>query len=776
MRQRPQQGQRPTPTPAASEADLEAHGLYRFGLAYGRRVYRLRWLILALWALTFLAAAPFAVRLPSVLTGGGYTFNNSDSVKVQTIAERQLHQPVAQVSVVFQSATTPASDPAFQAEVQRFAARAQSFAHVSGVMPGITGQDGRTVLVAVNFNEDADHLEQHLAAFRTLIPSSGAATPARAYITGDVAVYDEFNSIAQQDTEKADGAALPIALIVLLVVFGTLAAAFIPVLLALVAIPVALAAIYVIALHTETGIAVLSIASVIGIGISIDYSLFLVRRFREELGRGRAVPDAIGWTVATAGEAIFFSALTVMVGFVGLLLLGIPVLSSFGVGGVLVVAAALLGALTLVPALLSVLGTRINALRLPLIGRITAAGRGETGAESGGFWHRWALGVMRRPVLIIAGVAVVLVALGWPITQLAIGIPSVSSLPASSEARQGAEIIAQQYPETTRPSIYIIAQTPDGSSVLAPDNLARIEALTAWLARQPHVSGVVSLTHLPDEPQLSAPQLSALYASGAYQQNPVLAQFVAQNAAGGTTLLTAVSDTRLDSVAGKQQIIDLRHGDTAAADGLRVYVGGFQAISLDFNGYLYGNFPRTILFVLLVTFLLLLLMFRSLLLPLKAVLVNVLSISAAYGVLVWVFQWGNLQHLLGYTSEGFVETTVPVILFCILFGLSMDYEVFLLSRIREEWLRTGNNRYAVARGLEKTAGVITNAALIFTIVTAALTFTTLITTKEVGLGMTVAILVDATIIRCLLVPAAMRLLGRWNWWLPGRPVPAKQGS
>ncbi|HKS71401.1 MAG TPA: MMPL family transporter, partial [Ktedonobacterales bacterium] len=221
-------------------------------------------------------------------------------------------------------------------------------------------------------------------------------------------------------------------------------------------------------------------------------------------------------------------------------------------------------------------------------------------------------------------------------------------------------------------------------------------------------------------------------------------------------------------------IIDLRRGDKAAGEGLNVYVGGFQAVSLDFNDYLYGNFPKTIAFVLIVTFLLLLLMFRSLLLPLKAVLMNVLSISAAYGVLVWVFQWGNLHTQLGFISEGFVETTVPVLLFCILFGLSMDYEVFLLSRIREEWLRSGNNRYAVARGLEKTAGVITNAALIFVIVTAALAFTTLVTTKEVGVGMTVAVLVDATIIRSLLVPATMRLLGRWNWWLPGRPVPVEK--
>jgi RND superfamily putative drug exporter len=202
-------------------------------------------------------------------------------------------------------------------------------------------------------------------------------------------------------------------------------------------------------------------------------------------------------------------------------------------------------------------------------------------------------------------------------------------------------------------------------------------------------------------------------------------------------------------------------------------VGGVQATSLDFNRYLYGNFPRAIAFVLIATFLLLLLLFRSVLLPLKAVLMNVLSVSAAYGILVVVFQWGYLSDQLGFTSDGFIDSTVPILLFCILFGLSMDYEVFLLSRIREEWLRIRNNRHAVALGLEKTGGVITNAALLFVIVTGAFTFTSIIITKETGLGMTVAVLVDATIIRSLLVPATMRLLGRWNWWLPGRLVPSE---
>jgi len=249
-----------------------------------------------------------------------------------------------------------------------------------------------------------------------------------------------------------------------------------------------------------------------------------------------------------------------------------------------------------------------------------------------------------------------------------------------------------------------------------------------------------------------------------------MAQFVASTTNGNTTLITVRTKAKVDSREGKELVNDLRAGDKAAAQGLTVLAGGDQADSLDFNNHLYGNFPLAVLFILITTYTLLLLMFRSVLLPLKAILMNVLSVSACLGLLVFIFQWGNFSNILDFTSEGFLDSVIPILLFCILFGLSMDYEVFLLSRIQEEWLLTHNNRWAVARGLEKTGGVITNAALLFVIVAGAFIFTSLVVTKEMGLGMAMAVLVDATIIRTLLVPATMRLLGRWNWWLPGRQL------
>ena len=754
-----------------SEKPMEAHGLYRVGLAYGRFIYRIRWVVVALWLIALIASVPFAARIASVLTGGGYSYTGSEATRANNLISDKLHQPPSQLLVVFQSPNTPVSDASYQSEIQRFTSQAENYPHVIDVAQPQTGRDGRTSLVVLSFNENSSDLQHQLTDFRKIVPTAG---PAKAYVTGDPAVYDEFTTITQQDTERAEAAALPIALVVLIVVFGTLLAAVTPLLLAMVAVPVALAVIYVIALHSDTSVFVTNVATIVGLGISIDYSLFMVRRFREELAQGRSVRDAVGWTVATAGEAILFSGMTVMIGFFGLMLIGIQFMTSFGLGGAVVVACSVLAALTMLPALLSILGPRINALRLPLLGRHVMTTRED--AERRGFWHAWALGVMRRPVLIVLVVGVLLVALGWPIFSLNIGTPTSASLPAGSEAKQGFDIVSQQFPSANENPVLIVAQTPDGSSMLTSDNLARVQNLTDWVAAQDHITGVTSLTHVPatpGQPVIPEQQLVTLYTTGAYAKSPGLVQLVHSTTNGDTTVITASANTPLDSAAGKALIDHLR-AHKSEGEGLTVLVGGFQATSLDFNRYLYDNFPKAILFILVATFVLLLIMFRSLLLPLKAIVMNVLSVSAAYGVLIYVFQWGNGSSLLGFTSDGFIDSTIPILMFCILFGLSMDYEVFLLSRIREEWLRLGNNRAAVARGLERTGGVITNAALLFVIVTGAFTFTRVVTTKEIGLGMTVAVLVDATIIRSLLVPATMRLLGRWNWWLPGRPVPRER--
>ena len=752
-----------------SEKPAPGHGptgMYRFGFTYGKFIHKTRWIVIALWVILLASSVPFAIRLPSILTGGGYSLPDSESGAVSKVLGETFHQPSAQLLVVFQSADTAVSNPKFQREVDNFISRAKAYPHVQQVQVQGIGLDGKTTLVVVSFDNAAPSPEHSVSDFQAMLPTIGNSTPARAYVTGGPAVAAAFDQITTQDTTAAEQWALPIALVVLVIVFGTLVAALLPLTLALVAVPVALGLIYLIALHTQTSIFVLNIATIVGLGISIDYSLFMTRRFRDELANGRSIDEAIGWTVSTAGQAILFSGLTVVIGFSGLLFIGMPLMTSFGIGGAMVVSAAVLVALTLLPALLSVLGPKVNSWRLPGLGKLTMA---KPESRDDGFWQRWSLGVMRHPVLIVMGVGALLLLLALPVLSLNIGTTGASAVPANTEASRGLAILSEQFPEVKQNPIVIVASTPDGSSILTADNLTKVDALSSWVAKQGRIVEVTSLTSLPageGMPKLSARELTKMYTSGAYRQYPALVELVNSTTRGDTTVITAYANTEMESVAGKAVITNLRAGDQKVAEGLGVLVGGSQASNMDFNDYLYGNFPRAIVFILVATFLLLLVMFRSILLPLKAVLMNVLSVSAACGILVFIFQEGHFSNLFGFTPQGFIDSTIPILLFCMLFGLSMDYEVFLLSRIQEEWLRTRNNRYAVARGLEKTGGVITNAALLFVIVTGAFTFTRLVITKEIGLGMTVAVLVDATVIRTLLVPATMRLLGRWNWWLP----------
>ena len=478
-----------------------------------------------------------------------------------------------------------------------------------------------------------------------------------------------------------------------------------------------------------------------------------------------------------------------MIGFCSLLLIGVDIMSSLGIGGAVVVAIAVLSALTLVPALLAVLGHRINALRIPFFSRLTmhtshtsrAVTDGECSEkpeEERHFWQRWAMGVMKRPVLIILLVTALLVGMGWPIFSISIGSTSSASVPKSYESRHGIDILNAQFLETNEHPVFIVVQAPDGSSMLTKGNLAKLDHLSRWVATRAHVTDVISLTQMPAShgtpgtPAISEQQLAILYGSGAYQGKPAMAQFVASTTNGNTTLITVRTKAKVDSREGKELVNDLRAGDKAAAQGLTVLAGGDQADSLDFNNHLYGNFPSAVLFILITTYMLLLLMFRSVLLPLKAILMNVLSVSACLGLLVFIFQWGNFSNILGFTSEGFLDSVIPILLFCILFGLSMDYEVFVLSRMREEYDEMGSTNEAVVNALSRTGRLVTSAAIILciVIVAGAFIFTSLVVTKEMGLGMAMAVLVDATIIRTLLVPATMRLLGRWNWWLPGRQL------
>jgi putative drug exporter of the RND superfamily len=485
----------------------------------------------------------------------------------------------------------------------------------------------------------------------------------------------------------------------------------------------------------------------------------VVTRFREELRRGRPVAEAVPVTLATSGRAVALSGATVIVALAGMFLVDIQAFRSMAIGSMSVVAVAVLAAITLLPAVLSLVGHWVDRLRIPVLRPRATTGEG--------FWHRWAVGIMRRPLAFIAVALALLVALAVPFTAIRLGQPGAAILPADESPRLATERLATEFGAGVTGPMEILVDTPGGAGTRA--NLERVERLTRALRADPAVAGVQSLTAVLPDTGLDS--YGRLYARGLAGVDPRLAPAVAglANWDRGADLarITVVTRDAPQSEAA-QDLVDRvrdRYAPAASLAG-QARVGGTTALNLDLAREISGQLPVVVLTVLALSFVLLAMAFRSLLLPLQAIVMNLLSVGAAYGLIVAVFQWGWGERLLGFTSEGHIEVFVPLFLFSILFGLSMDYEVFLLSRIREEYLRSGDNQLAVARGLERTARTITSAALVMVTVFAAFAAGRLVPFKEMGLGLAAAVLIDATLVRTILVPATMRLVGRRNWWMP----------
>ncbi len=752
----------PEPTPSRASAPSST-----FILAYGRFVYRFRWVIIAFWSLLLAGSIPFALTIADRLQTNLDLPVGSESSQVNDLLVSLFHQAPTQLLVAFHSDAAIVSDPAYQTQLQDFTQRAQGFAHVTGVQSGVPSQDGHTMYAIVGFDQSPDAVGKALPTFRRDVVSPTSSGPATISLTGSSVINQEILQITFQDLQRIESVTLAITLIVLLLVFGSLIAASMPLLLALSAIVLALALLSFVSHVMPIQSTVIDIASVIGLGLAIDYSLFLIRRFREELAMAATVEEAVSHTITTAGQAIFFSGVTVIIAFSGLLLLQSPIMTSIGVGGALTVGCAVLAGLTLLPAVLGILGTRINTLQVPILGPRTLPHPDQD--TNKGFWHWLAQTGMRYPLLFIVLVLAVIGALARPAADLNIGSVGINGLPPSSEGRQAFTLLSANYPNLSPNTFTVVARTADGSAILTPENLAQVVALSQWISSQSQVTGMTSVVlppSVPGQPALTQEQLLGLYETGQYQQSPTLSRFVQATTQGDATLIAATSDLPIDSGASKELLTTLRNGTGNPAPDLRLLVGGAQAQSVDTNKALYSRFPWTFAYILLATYLLLMLMLRSVVLPLEAAVMTLLSVGAAFGAVIYIFQQGHFQRIFHITSTGSIDNTLPILLFCVLFGLSMDYELFLVSRIREEWRKSGKNREAVAHGIEHTGGVITSAALLFVIIAGGLTFSSIEDIQEIGFGLAVAVLVDAFLIRSLLVPSVMRILGSANWWLP----------
>ena len=583
--------------------------------------------------------------------------------------------------------------------------------------------------------------------------------------TGDLAIDVIFDSRIQDDLIKAELISGPLSLIILGIVFGTIIAALLPIGVAVLTVISAMGVTIWLSNVTDVTQYALNIITLIGIGVSVDYSLFMVNRFREELNNGRDIRTSTAITVATAGKAVFFSGITVAIGLMGMLFFENTGLPSLGIGGTLAVSIAMVFSVIVLPAILALMGDKVFKGKIPF--SFSTENEKEDGA-----WARIANFVMERPWAVLIPTLVILLGAGLPFLQADFSIASRDALPPDDETRMGFELIDEKWPEGAVNRAMVVIDF-DGEDPLEENNLI---AMYSWMKNHLDDDRVINASGyaLPSENMNESEVLQFWQTPDEFLDNDTIAsreylreQFISDNI---TFVIFSLTGT-ITGESSRDFVSDVRseRGDLLSElntgdDGV-LMVAGFAAYSLDVLDAIIENLPIALAFILIATIVLIFIQVRSVIIPIKAIIMNILSVSASFGMLVFVFQWGNGAELLNFTPQP-IETTNPIILFCIVFGLSMDYEVLMLSRIHEEWERTGDNTLAVANGLQKTGRLITGAAAIMVVVFSAFGLSSVVILKQIGFGLALAILLDATIVRALVVPATMRLMGKANWWSP----------
>ncbi|MDQ6771999.1 MAG: MMPL family transporter [Candidatus Dormibacteraeota bacterium] len=729
--------------------------------AWGRFVYRWRWATLVISA-ALLALSVFGVLRGGVLTSGNSTQGGLEADRAANLVNAQLSSGQTAGSsflLIFSTPGASASDPAFRSSVEAALAPLAQDSRVTAVhtpfnaptpaaAQALISKDGRQALVSVDMKSTDVQATKDYAALRAKVHGGADLTITG---TGQVPINHAFSTTLESDLQRAETLSLPVALVLLLLIFGSVVAAGLPLGVGVLTILAGLAGTFLLSRVTDVSQYALNIVTLIGLAVAIDYSLFVVSRYRDELVVARSREEALAKTMATAGRAITFSGLTVAIGLSALLFYRGTFLASMGASGTIVVAAAVFYGLTFLPALLAVIGTGVNRLRLPLVSRRAQPGHG--------FWSGLANRVMQRPVWVLVPAVAVLVLIGTPFLHLRLANGDVTQLPTRLEARQGYDNLIRNFPGQDQNDFQVVLDYPDGKPLTA----ARIGAQYDLSRRLAAIPGVIRVNSIYSaEPALDRAGYQQLYANPS-QLPPPARQALAQSVGRNIVVMTAVSNRPASSDAARTILKTLRA--ESVGDGGHVLVTGRTAFDVDIIGFIVGRTPLAVGVVILITYFVLFLLTGSLVLPLKAVLLNLLSISASFGALVWIFQDGHLSGLLGFTPQS-IDPSVPVILFAIVFGMSMDYEVLLVSRIHEEYVRTGNNRRAVALGLERSGRLITGAAAIMVAVFLAFGLAEVVLIKSIGLGLAIAVVLDATIVRALVVPAVMRLLGDYNWWAP----------
>ncbi len=677
--------------------------------------------VLIVGLLLVAGAGAYGVGVFDSLSQGGFDTPGSEGDRQRTEQRETFGDTAPDVIAIYSSDDLQAGDPEFRGAVADVVAGLPEDA-VARVVPyfeappeqGMVSPDGHEAQLVVSLAGETQ--DDKSAAYEEIRPDLDA-DGLRTDVAGTYAIYTDVNEQTSEDLEQAELISLPLVILLALLIFGSAVAASMPALVGVVALIGGLAVVRLLTTVTDVSVFAVNVVSVLGIGLAIDYALFVVSRFREELAQlppdDPAAPGrAIRRTMTTAGRTVMFSGLTVAAALASLLIFPQMFLKSMAYGGMAAVVIAMLAALTVLPATLVLLGRRVDAGRLPWRRR-----RPVDVGDSRGRWAALARAVMRRPVAVLALTVVVMLAIASPFLDVKWGSVDHRVLPADTPSYVAAERLQDFGPETSTADVLL--RGADDAAV------------------QQYVADVDGL------------------------EGDAIATVVDQQ--GDDALVRVAWPGNSQSAASQDVVRDLREIDPSAGSAL---VGGLTADTVDLLDSVSAHLPWMGVIVVLVMFVLLFIAFGSVVLPVKAIVMNVFSITAAFGVITWIFSDGNLEGLLGFESQGFLDATNPILMLAILFGLSMDYEVFLLSRIREQWDATHDNDLAVETGVQKTGRIITSAALLLGIVIGAFATSGVVFMKMLGIGMLVALLLDATIVRALMVPATMKLLGRWNWWAP----------
>jgi len=703
----------------------------------GEVIVRFRLLIVIAGLLAFGAAGAVGGGVAESLSNGGFEDPAAESVAAAELLESEFGVSDPAVVLVVSAPSGSVDDPEVQAAgiqlTEELAGEpgvtaASSYWTLGGAAPLRSVDGNRALVFATIAGGDGEML---LSAGDIAEEYRGSHLGLDIAVGGVGPLFAEVQETIEADLVRAELIAFPITALLLVLIFGSVVAASLPLLIGGFAIVGTFFVLQVLTGFTEVSIFALNLTTALGLGLAIDYSLFIVSRYREELAAGGAPGDAIVRTVQTAGRTVLFSAGTVAVSLSAMLVFNLAFLRSFGYAGIAVVALAALGAVVVLPALLALLGHRVDRLRIRRVRPV---------AEGNGIWHRIATGVMRRPIPIATVAVLVLAVLGAPFLGVELGSSDDRVLPETAHAREAGDLLRTEFDafEASPISVVTTDTTYDESSIAgfagelsSLDGVARVDAATGS-----YIGGI----------QVAEP-------------GPANARF----ATVGSSYFLVVPSVEPISPEGETLVRDIR----AIEAPFSTQVTGGSADLVDTKSSLFGSLPFALAIIGVVTFVLLFLMFGSVVVPLKAVVLNMLSLSATFGALVWIFQDGNLSGLLGFTATGSLEITMPILMFAIAFGLSMDYEVFLLSRIKEEHDAGRSNVDSVAVGLERTGRIVTAAAVLIAVVFVAFATSNVSFMKMFGIGMTLAVLVDAFVVRATLVPAFMRLAGAANWWAPG---------